>query len=1242
MEPIKIEDPKLAAKVDRIVAQLKEYYPDGKVVRITNDHKKLSERIGKAYKEIGYQSRDDFFTAYGFEANKAGHPFTTDAKEVFAELHRRYDGKTLCANPSQLIEENPDLKGKLKTLQNNSQRDFGDVFKNVLIGEGLLAGEKREAARKFTRDEMDEALEELAGRIKEDGIFAKTMASLQKTYPDYSDALTFLGRVSGDWYGLTPRKLLQERGILVQSGTPGVNQDEILSWLKETYSSLPNDEKPASVDELIAANPDKSAELKEAQRKWKANHEETFLSCLKQNGVIKMSETALHNQLKETAPFCVRNAKLKELVSLWKKVGGPKTLMRENEEQLVLPERVAAIDADCAVEIRKSYFHAMIHKSELEQHAVKVGTSLSCSASDPFIAFGTPDGYRLINRRVGDLRWRDSDPSPFDEYADYGEDAWKDSPVAGLVGAWIESISQDYYGCVLICVRFDYPHKLTTQTMINLLYKNGVLTDDDMLGGDDWRKREYEKLSFEGDALVEDSGDDSTSGSVPELESESEIEPAPELESELESESAPEIEPASESEPEIESASEPDSEPESDGPTREDKLSLARLAVTAAQLVGVATFPQEFLDKLERAEQGDMSIDPDELLKAINDMTPDEHSVDAASLTFDEGRVARGKHFDVVIPDGWHVVENYERDGLFGQKRPFVAVPEHVSNDDIELSNRIIYVDSGDRAAKLGQTSAFMTAPLRWAMFCQAHYVEMANQMTDPTSPFAAFAQKTMWDCEVDAQNTKCFIVQYNSGTGINGLEFNIRPYSLDHSDYLRVCLSMDENIDIDAVREVVKHIAATVELDRPFESNAERGLKAAFGEKLTKDEFTDLASRIASPIPNFFQKLFTAGQNRYVFQLDGEEVDARDATIAGARMLAEYGEKFVPYYGNLLDIYAANDCFGETEATGHEAYDLLKDIFEGAFPSVALFADDEAKIVTEEGILDDTPEKTALRERLGSLLPEGKADEDEKGETAAPSIDEGEQLEEPNEPKASPLRLEDVLSADLLEELKRLEENIYEVSADEFIALDERIVPEILQSRQRRIDTLTAGATDSSSDLEVIRKEAGRYNGVFFELVSRLKISLREMISQSKLDDAQELLDEMNEVLELVSDCIEISDSRIGALQDVTLPEGLPELKRQLDQIDCGLVEVSQKQERAIELKSEQDKIPELERRVKELSDEINKASLFSFGKKRKKEELAQCQAQLDECRSQAALYKTANAEYAEASLDLTRMIRD
>lgn len=1169
MEPIKIEDPKLAAKVDRIIEQLKEYYPDGKVVRIGSDHKKLSERIGKVYKEIGYQSRDDFFTAYGFEVvrGKPGHPFTTDAKEVLAELHRRYDGKALCTTAKELIEENPDLKGKLKTLQNNSVKDFGDGFKNILVGEGLLAVKERVAAREFTREEMDEALKDLEGKVKASGNQPTTIAELKKAYPDYARAIAFLPKVCDEWYGAAPSHVLHRRGILVHP----YDAEKLIEWLKESYSSRPDNEKPASVEDIISANADRRTELKSAQRTWKSNHDDTFFECLKKNGVIRMSDFDLREKIKETAPLCVRNAALDELISLWKRVGGPKALARAKEGHLALPERVLAIDVDCGVEIRRSFFHAVANENDISLHEVKAGMPLSCAASYPYMNFETLDGCLLSNRSPSHA----FHPVLFDEYDDYAEGVHKGSSFADLVGARIENISHEAGGRVLVCIRFDYPHKLTAQTMINLLYKNGVLTDDDMLGGDDWRKREYEKLSFEGNALAGGPEGDSESDSVPELDSEPEIE--------LESE--PEIEPASES------ASE--SEPESNGPTREDKLSLARLAVTAAQLVGAATFPQEFLDKLERAEQGDMSIDPDELLKAINDMTPDEHSVDAASLTFDEGRVARGKHFDVAIPDGWHVVENYERDGLFGQKRPFVAVPEHVSNDDIELSNRIIYVDSGDRAAKLGQTSAFMTAPLRWAMFCQAHYVEMANQMTDPTSPFAAFAQKTMWDCEVDARNTKCFIVQYNSGTGINGLEFNIRPYSLDHSDYLRVCLSMDENIDIDAVREVVKRMAATVELDKPFESDAERGLKAAFGKKLTKDEFTDLASRIASPIPNFFQKLFTAGQNRYVFQLDGEGVDARDATIAGARMLAEYGEKFVPYYGKLLDIYAANDCFGETEATGHETYDLLKNIFEGAFPSAALFADDEAKIVVEEGILDDTPEKTALRDRLEALFPKGEA---------------------------KLLRLEDVVPRGYIDDIKKWGIDFIPSDGVARELVDrgkECVVPSILRSRQEQIDALIGMSSDSASTLEAIREEAGRYNVILFELASRYKTILERMIPKEALEGSKRFLVEINDILELMSDSIETNNQSIGTLRGVALPAGISEFKQQLRQLDDAVARLAAKNEKEQEidaleakiqeLENARAKIPGLEQQAKMLSSEIDKMSFFSFSKKKaRKAELA------------------------------------
>lgn len=1201
MEPIKIEDPKLAAKVDRIIEQLKEYYPDGKVVRIGNDHKKLSERIGKVYKEIGYQSRDDFFTAYGFEVvrRKPGHPFTTDAKEVLAELHRRYDGKALCTTTKELIEENPDLKGKLKTLQNNSVKDFGDGFKNILVGEGLLAVRERVASREFTREEMDEALKDLEGKVKESGNRLTTIADLKKAYPDYARAIAFLPKVCDGWYSAAPSSVLHQRGILAHS----YDAEKLIEWLKESYSSRPDNEKPASVEDIISANADRRAELRSAQRTWKSNHDETFFECLKKNGVIRMSDLDLREKFKETAPLCVRNAALDELVSLWKRVGGPKALARAKEGHLALPERVLAIDIDCGVEIRRSFFHAVANENDISLHEVKAGMPLSCATSYPYMNFETLDGCLLSNRSPSHA-FR---PVLFDEYDDYAEGVHKGSSFADLVGARIENISHEAGGRVLVCIRFDYPHKLTTQTMINLLYKNGVLTDDDMLGGDDWRKREYEKLSFEGAALVEDSGDGSTLGSASELESEPESETEPD------------------SEPEIEPASEPASESESNGPTREDKLSLARLAVTAAQLVGVATFPQEFLDKLERAEQGDMSIDPDELLKEINDMTPDEHTVDVASLTFDEGRVARGKHFDVAIPDGWHVVENYERDGLFGQKRPFVAVPEHVSDDDIELSNRIIYVDAGDRTAKLGQASAFMTAPLRWAMFCQAHYVEMANQMTDPTSPFAAFAQKTMWDCEVDAQNTKCFILQYNTGSGINGLEFNIHPYSLDHSDYLRVCLSMDDNIDIDAVREVVKRIAATVELDKPFESDAERDLKEAFGKKLSKDEFMDLAKRIAAPIPKLFQELFTAGQTKYVFQLDGKEVDARDATIAGARMLAEYGEKIAPYYDKLLDLYTVNDSFGETKAADYEAYELLHSLFYKVFPGIGLFSGGEKRWVLESGVLN-TPAKKESRERLEALFPKGEA---------------------------KLLRLEDVVPRGYIDDIKKWGKDFIPNDGVACELVDrgkECVVPSILRSRQEQIDALIGMSSDSASTLEAIREEAGRYNVVLFELASRYKTILERMIPKEALEGSKRFLAEINDILELMSDSIETNNQSIGKLRGVALPAGISEFKQQLRQLDDAVARLAAKNEKEQEidaleakiqeLENARAKIPGLEQQAKMLSSEIDKMSFFSFSKKKaRKAELAQCQAQLESCRSQAALIDSARAEHEEAKAEFAKL---
>ena len=69
----------------------------------------------------------ELMEAYGFKLTSrasagaaGGRPVTTDASEVFIELRQRYRSKPLPKATSALVEENPDLAGKLKTLANKS------------------------------------------------------------------------------------------------------------------------------------------------------------------------------------------------------------------------------------------------------------------------------------------------------------------------------------------------------------------------------------------------------------------------------------------------------------------------------------------------------------------------------------------------------------------------------------------------------------------------------------------------------------------------------------------------------------------------------------------------------------------------------------------------------------------------------------------------------------------------------------------------------------------------------------------------------------------------------------------------------------------------------------------------------------------------------------------------------------------------------------------------------------------
>lgn len=136
-------------RLDRLIPKLREAYSDGIVKGLETSHKKWAETIRDIRKKLGYQNTVEFLDAYGFklEKNKAGRPKTTSAEvaKIIEELHRRYPDGPEYQTVHELIVANPDLKGQLKTLYNQSLHILGLSFGNYLKKEGLLGdGQKLE------------------------------------------------------------------------------------------------------------------------------------------------------------------------------------------------------------------------------------------------------------------------------------------------------------------------------------------------------------------------------------------------------------------------------------------------------------------------------------------------------------------------------------------------------------------------------------------------------------------------------------------------------------------------------------------------------------------------------------------------------------------------------------------------------------------------------------------------------------------------------------------------------------------------------------------------------------------------------------------------------------------------------------------------------------------------------------------------------------------------------------------
>lgn len=115
-------------------------YPSHVIPRgIQSDHKNLSGKISGLYQWLGYDSQKSFLAAYGYEysAGEIGRP-SQDYQAIIDILVGKYKDKPKPNSMGELIFDNPDLKGPIKSLQNKSNELFGMSLKQYFDEIGLL------------------------------------------------------------------------------------------------------------------------------------------------------------------------------------------------------------------------------------------------------------------------------------------------------------------------------------------------------------------------------------------------------------------------------------------------------------------------------------------------------------------------------------------------------------------------------------------------------------------------------------------------------------------------------------------------------------------------------------------------------------------------------------------------------------------------------------------------------------------------------------------------------------------------------------------------------------------------------------------------------------------------------------------------------------------------------------------------------------------------------------------------
>lgn len=545
---------------------------------------------------------------------------------------------------------------------------------------------------------------------------------------------------------------------------------------------------------------------------------------------------------------------------------------------------------------------------------------------------------------------------------------------------------------------------------------------------------------------------------------------------------------------------------------RDAMIAMLRLLTLTAELTGKSPYPQELLDELERAENGDESVDLNDLAERLNACTPDTQAADLSNVTFDDGNVVEGRRFKMSYPDGWTAIKDYEESMLFmTQTRPFVIVQgEATAEDDLSNFDRIVYSSLGGDA-EIGEVDEMCGFDDKhWALRWYNCYDRSDSEDIASMKPIV------VWDTEIDAVNTKCLVTQQQTkAEGANGLEFDVYPYAADHMDSLRFVFTYEEDMDIEPVRNLVLKMAESIELDDPYVPNCMKTLEKAVSSKVSVEEFVEMVDHVSKPYIALHQMIFTASQYKYASAAD--DFDDDECTLAGAQGIADLCNRSVSKFEKMMDAYDAQVAAGYTIGELDRLLDALESFNREVYPTTEIFDYDDARLIKKKGIFDETDELRSVRERLKYAKQHGGMASKPSGAKASaaaavsftPSTQakarEKTTISEPFKTNALP-RIEKALNE--------------KVSSSYFIETSEIAANALMSARQEACDEETSPWNSDEDNVTGMARAFAKFNSIICRYYGHFVNALEAQVELGTTPgEIKRMAAEVNEFGELVAD---------------------------------------------------------------------------------------------------------------------------